>query len=286
VTDTATDTDTPAPTASATPSATRTDTAEPTALAALVSPVAAEPQATPSAAAPPPTFTPLPTPIELGPGGELPTESPSEPPSATPAPSETPQPTPTVEPSATPTQSPSATPTGSAAVEVQPTAPIAPATPSGAGPSGTGPLDNLPPEAAALGLGAGLLIVYGLFFMAGAAEARRYAEGFVLDTCPVCSRGRLSLVERRRRVLGIPRVRRTVHCDYCGSVLRETGRGRWRYTVDDGENKDLYRRYNGRVVRDSELIALGEAARVRRASTPPPEYFEPPRYIENEPPEQ
>lgn len=143
---------------------------------------------------------------------------------------------------------------------------------------------NLPPEApllAALGLAA---VIYGGFYAVGARRAGRYRAGFVVETCPICGQGKLFLDERRRRVLGIPRVRRTVRCSACGSVLREVGVSRWRYAVDGRANLVLYQRYNGREITDAELAALTppatpDAVSVSRAPTRP---FVRPEYIEDD----
>ena len=160
------------------------------------------------------------------------------------------------------------------------------------------PANPIAPETLGIGLLVGLAALYGLLFAAGAADAGRYADGFLLEECPVCRHGHLSLVERRRRVLGLPRVRRTVTCDYCGSVLREVGRLRWRYTVDARENAAFFQRYNGRELRESDLVELANATQPRgtgplRGTAPlrhtaplrpptPPDEIEPPEYIEDE----
>jgi len=89
-----------------------------------------------------------------------------------------------------------------------------------------------------------------------AAAVDRYATGFVVRYCPVCDDGRLEIEERPYRVLGIPRVRRTVRCATCRSMLREVGRRRWRYTVDPHENQHLFEDYNGRVISEEELKSL------------------------------
>ncbi len=142
------------------------------------------------------------------------------------------------------------------------------------------------PRDVLIGGGVGLLVaVYAALYALGTIGAARYSGGFVIETCPVCQRGALTVVNRERRLLGIPRVRRTVHCDYCGSVLRQVGRARWRYTVDGDENPALYRRYNGREITDRELIALGRPARMQMIPPEGPrEDFQPPEYIEDDSP--
>ncbi len=105
------------------------------------------------------------------------------------------------------------------------------------------------------------------------AALERYATGFVINTCPACGDGQLELDERPYRVLGIPRLRRTVRCDNCPSTLREVGRRRWRYTVDPRANPALFERYNGSVLNDQALLTLAEDT----AQAPSP-----PAYIEDE----
>src|SRR5690606_13000649 len=97
-----------------------------------------------------------------------------------------------------------------------------------------------------------LLVVLGYmwFYWQGLAAAGRYEEGFVIDECPVCHRGHLHVDERQSRTFGIPTVRRTIRCDACRSVLRETAAQRWRYAVDRLENTTMYDRFNGREVTD------------------------------------
>jgi hypothetical protein len=101
-----------------------------------------------------------------------------------------------------------------------------------------------------------LVIVYGGLYFAGAVAVDRYAAGFVLDTCPVCERGTLHVETRVERIFGIPRVRRTVRCDACRSVLREVGPRRWRYAIDRLENPALYQRFNSRVIDEDQLVRL------------------------------
>jgi hypothetical protein len=88
------------------------------------------------------------------------------------------------------------------------------------------------------------------------AAAARYANGFVIDQCPVCRQGHLTVESRQNRLLGIPRPRRIVRCDVCRSVLRETGERRWRYAIDPVVNAALYERYNGREIDEADLVKL------------------------------
>lgn len=111
-----------------------------------------------------------------------------------------------------------------------------------------------------------MLVLGGLFalgvlgyvgvYVINAANIARYREGFVLSTCPVCETGELYVEDRRYRVLGIPRVRRTVRCDTCRSVLRQIHADGWRYAVDGAANPTLYNAYNGQVLDESDLLAI------------------------------
>jgi len=120
-----------------------------------------------------------------------------------------------------------------------------------------------------------LLIVLGYVFVywQSLTAVNRYDEGFVIDTCPVCRRGTLQLEQRQERILGIPRARRTVRCDSCRSVLRETGMKHWRYAVDRIENAQLHDRYNGQIITDEELVRLSKPPRPTRVDqeTAPPD---------------
>lgn len=92
-----------------------------------------------------------------------------------------------------------------------------------------------------------------MLFAVRTAAVDRYRDGFVLDQCPVCKTGHLSIEERVDRVLGIPRVRRTVQCDNCRSLLREVDTRRWRYAVDRTVNPTFHDEYNNRILREHEL---------------------------------
>lgn len=206
----------------------------------------------------PPTFTPMPPPPELA--------------------TETPTPTVTVIAAAGPSEGP---PT---AVALVPDGAPDGGAPDGGAPSEAAAPPPLSPDLIGAGILALVLGVYLLLYAAGTANARLYGDGFLITTCPVCQKGRLEVVDRYRRFFGIPRVRRTVHCDYCGSVLRQLRRRLWLYTIDGDENPDIYRRYNRQIISDAELMAL---AALRAAPPPsPPESFQPPEYIEGEPPDR
>ncbi len=116
----------------------------------------------------------------------------------------------------------------------------------------------IPPEAIVGGALLILVLIYVGLYWRGLAAADRYAEGFVIERCPVCWRG---ASDRRNapgsRLLGIPRPRSIVRCDYCRSVLREVGNRRWRYAVDRAANPELYSQLNGHVVDRGGAQAAG-----------------------------
>lgn len=120
-----------------------------------------------------------------------------------------------------------------------------------------GDADGLSPLALlGLGLaGAGLVTYLGVYLVQ-AANARRYREGFILSRCPVCETGQLYTDDRHYRTLGIPRVRRTVRCDTCRSVLRQVGEDQWRYAVDGAANPEMFHSYNAQVVSEQRLLDI------------------------------
>jgi len=285
---TATATGTPTPTLTATPTATHTDT--PTSTATHT-----------ATATPTPTDTATPSPYPEGLSSAQPEEEATEvnaTPGDTPipvlaaAPTFTPLPPPPLvdaSPSpAPPTPSPTTAgrETLSTATRTVDSTAVAAVNPSPGDntPDALPTITSLPPEAPLLGALGLAAAVYGGFYVAGVRRAGRYRTGFVVEMCPICGQGKLFLDERRRRVLGIPRVRRTVRCSACGSVLREVGASRWRYAVDGKANLVLYQRYNGREITDAELAALTppaspDAVSISRAPTRP---FVRPEYIEND----
>lgn len=103
------------------------------------------------------------------------------------------------------------------------------------------------------------IVAYILAYLRGAAGAKRYAAGFIIETCPICREGQLSVESRTERSLGIPNTRHLVKCDHCRSLLREIGGGRWRYAVDRTANPVLYDRLNNREVREDTIQRLLEA---------------------------
>lgn len=127
-------------------------------------------------------------------------------------------------------------------------------------PSGTPESGQLPIELIVGGIALLLLLAYVALYWRGVSGLERYANGFVIDECPVCRQGQLTVETRNDRVLGIPRARTTVRCTHCRSVLREAGDRRWRYAVDRLENAALYDRYNGKLVDESTLIALSNSS--------------------------
>lgn len=112
---------------------------------------------------------------------------------------------------------------------------------------------------------AGLLLiavlVYVVLYIRGASRANAYANGFIVERCPVCSRGTLYAETRQDRMLGIPRIHFTVRCTECRSVLREVGANEWRYAVDPTENPELFERWNNRVVTGDQLKGMAAGRR-------------------------
>jgi hypothetical protein len=103
-----------------------------------------------------------------------------------------------------------------------------------------------------------LLSGYILLYALNANALDRYATGFPVRKCPVCQEGHLELEERPYRSVGIPRVRRTVRCDNCRSILREVGRWRWRYTVDPHANQEMFQEYNDSLISESQFLSLAQ----------------------------
>jgi hypothetical protein len=130
---------------------------------------------------------------------------------------------------------------------------------------------------------AAVVLGYVGLYMRGIAAAERYSGGFVVERCPVCRRGRLTVESRVDRVIGIPRIRRTVRCSECRSVLRETGTRRWRYAVDRIENEAVFDRYNGREIDDAALKSLAEQPLVPGAPHPRPPVM-PPSFVDEDEP--
>lgn len=193
---------------------------------------------------------------------------------AAPLASDTPQPptpTDTTEALATPTATssstatPTATPTGSAAVILPGELP----TPVSALPTEPQPAP-IPPEAVVGGAALILLLIYVGLYWRGLAAADRYADGFVIERCPICGEGHLLVEVKQTRLLGIPRSRSLVRCDFCRSMLREVGKGRWRYAVDRSANATLYRQLNGKIVDVATLKRLESEMLAQSPYAPPP----------------
>ena len=207
--------------------------------------------------------------------GPTPTET------ASPSPSFTPSSLPTEEVTATeeasPTPAPSATPVPAASdTPLPPTASATPV-PAAAIPTGiptTNPtaLPSPPPTVQTSGTpiwvwgGGGLLLaVLALYFwrwLAARSELRRYADGFVLDTCPVCQIGGLHIDRHVGYQLGVPTVRRIVRCDHCNSIIRQMRPGVWRYAVDPHANPDLAANHDDmQLMTDADLEDFSVHAR-------------------------
>ena len=154
-------------------------------------------------------------------------------------------------------------------------------TPVSSLPETTPSTPTISPEALVGGLLLLALMVYVGLYWRGLSMADRYADGFVIQRCPVCQQGRLSIETRMNRVLGIPRPRSIVRCDTCRSVLREAGRHRWRYAVDPLENPAFYKRFNGKIVYEATLTALeGNMPSTSSPSIHPP--TKPPVFLDDE----
>lgn len=196
-----------------------------------------------------------------------------------PAVTETAQTAQAVEIAASPTVA--ASETGAATATRTPAAAIVLPTPVSSLPETAAPsAPTLAPEAIVGGLLLLALIVYVGLYWRGLSVADRYAEGFVIQRCPICQQGQLSVETRQNRVLGIPRPRSTVRCDTCRSVLREAGSHRWRYAVDPAENPPIYKRFNGKILDETRLIALENSM----PPAPPPIHSptKPPVFLDDE----
>lgn len=257
---TATDTETNTPTAIATdtetPTPTETATTEPEqteALAAVAAAVSA-------------TATTSPT--------RIPTETPTPTITETPTLTATPPVTPTETPPPTDVFALQGTNVALEATQVAAdTGPVSPLDDVNA-PDVFAIVESLPVEAI---VGIALLIgvlVYMWFYFQGLVAAGRYSDGFIIETCPVCRRGELSVESRPLRIVGIPVVRRTVRCDVCRSILRETGTRRWRYAVDRLEDLRMYNQFNGREVTDSDLERLAKMPQSGSSSQTSPTFVD------------
>lgn len=288
-----TDTDTPTPLPTATLSRTPTETPLPSSTPTAAPTDTSTPTAahtTTNTASPTVTHTPPPT------DTASPTEEPTEvaalvvathtpvPPSSSPttAPTNTLQPTDTSSPTHTPTRTPSSTPSATptmttaaaiAAPTSVPTTSVLVETPA----------PEPPPVQPEVVVGVVLLVLvvgYVALYWRALTIGERYAEGFVIERCPACERGHLTVETRPARVLGIPRPQAIVRCDNCRSVLREVGKGRWRYAVDRAANLTLYNQLNGRIVTEDMLRTLDENAPREVPPVRPP--ARPPTFVDDE----
>jgi len=257
---TVTSSDTPTPTSTATPTVTATITPTDTVTATST------PSVTPTDTA---TVTPSDTPTATNTPTATATVSDTATTTATFTPTATETPTATNTPTATVTETqvmlPLPEPT-----EIPPTVPALAVTEPDEPQGGV----QIPPEAV-IGLAALLVVLaYVIAYLRGLADEGRYHEGFIVESCPVCRKGTLHVEARRDRMLGIPRVRHTVRCDNCRSVLRETGMRRWRYAVDRIENAVIYDRYNGKEISDDDLKTLSERPLSTTNPLQPPEFVD------------
>lgn len=120
------------------------------------------------------------------------------------------------------------------------------------------PETSIPAEAILAGIALFIIVGYVLLVWRGQSAVDRYTKGFIIEKCPVCRVGNLEVETRTVRILGIPRPRRTIRCDNCRSLLRETGAKRWRYAVDKLANIAMYDRYNGLEVDERALQKLAQ----------------------------
>ncbi len=129
---------------------------------------------------------------------------------------------------------------------------------------------GLPPELLIGGVFIVIIVGYVALYLRGITAAERYANGFIIDHCPVCERGTLHVETRNERTIGIPQSRHIIRCDTCRSVLREITPSTYRYAVDPLENQAIYKRYNGEEItrRDLEDLASGSTpAQAQRNAT-------------------
>jgi hypothetical protein len=264
---TVTSTHTATKTATDTVVPTATETSEPTgesALAVTTTPATDEPVST---ATEEPTATDTPSPEPTATDTTAPTETDTSEPTET----ETTPPTDTAAgPTATVTLAPIPTDTAAPVVTASTITPdvtsvaavitVTPAPtniPAVTPPQSDGPApDSIAPELIAAGALILLILAYIALYLRGAATANQYANGFVIDKCPVCGKGHLTVESRTERSLGIPNTKHVVRCDNCRSVIRESGGGRWRYAVDRAANPAMYDRLNNREIREDTLKRL------------------------------
>ena len=120
------------------------------------------------------------------------------------------------------------------------------------------------------------IVGYIVLYLRGLATGERYANGFIIERCPVCQTGHLSVEVRQTRLAGIPRSRHTVRCNNCHSTLREVGPSRWRYAVDGHVNPAMFERFNGREIteRNLELLDAQPVSPDDRSAVQPPSFID------------
>jgi len=122
------------------------------------------------------------------------------------------------------------------------------------------PLGLEPGQMAAIAAGVlGVLLSAG-FLLRGRGISRGEPQPWIVESCPACQEGQLSLVVRGRS-------QRVVRCDNCRSVLRQVRKDTWRYAVDPLPDKDFAERYNGKILSEEELGDLA-GKRVHRRVAP------------------
>lgn len=121
------------------------------------------------------------------------------------------------------------------------------------------PLGLGPAQMAAIGAGAlGVLLSVG-YLLRGRRIAGGEPQPWVVERCPACQEGRLSVVDMGRS-------RRVVRCDNCRSVLRQVRKDTWRYAVDPLPDKDFAERYNGKILGEAKLVELAGKRDRRRVA--------------------
>lgn len=158
-----------------------------------------------------------------------------------------------------------ATLTQMSAAEAPALTPTAQSTGSDAPDTAQPEVQSVPVELIISGILLTIGLIYGFLYWRGQMAADRYDAGFVIDRCPVCG-GELHVTINQKRIFGIARVRTTVRCQNCRSLLREVATRRWRYAVDHSYSLTLFHRFNGKVIDEATLIALGEDAPPPRRS--------------------
>ena len=94
-----------------------------------------------------------------------------------------------------------------------------------------------------------------------ARASKRYTrKGFVIERCPACREGTLTLE-------GTGGSHWVVRCDNCRSVLRQTRDGLWRYAADPLPDKEFADKYNGQVLSEAELVELARKRASRQRVT-------------------